>query len=170
MNEGVRTIEVPCGVRDKEFYTVLRNSVVAQFVLLPSVNGDWVTELKIDGQTVEVESLELLFRSRADTDPLLQRLQAAILIVDIHSDAVGQWSFAEDGVVLNSQDPEAFSLTSQVLADGKSLIVRIDNVANIPYGKTLAVAFQYLAYYEEEGCRIAYLSQDPSVGLGRIIT
>lgn len=176
MENKIINVFVPCDVITEEYNNVPSISSISHFTLKPSSCGDWETKIvNNSGNRVSLSGFTLEFESPADKYKELEVLQSAILKVEIdHSSA--HWKFVGKGIIVTGQQRETnFDLSSEVSCDGKKLKILINKVGDTGSTrrgiKFIDVSFLYVAARVDigSGKETVYLSQDPSVGIGRPI-
>lgn len=169
------TLDVPAELISTTYNHIPSITSISYFHLLPNTKEDWITTiLNSEGERVELESLKIKFKNARKGQEYLEYMQRAILLCTIEEKTIeGIWRFASNGIVIpNSIDNSPFSLSTHLIEDKKQLLVIIDKVGNTGSScedtQYLNIKFNFIATCEDDsGKKNPYLSQDPSVELGR---
>jgi len=181
MEKNLVNVVVPCGITKEQYCDIPSVTAVSKFSLTPRINEDWVTKIiNNQGKTVALDGFNIEFESPTKEFKELELIQRSILIVDFdevcaNDSSKSGWKFVGDGILIPDPSGEkAFTLSSKISEDGKKLYVLIDKVGDTgsSHGqiKYVDVSFLFVASYTDRtGQETVYLSQDPSVGIGRTI-
>ncbi|WMS87019.1 hypothetical protein [Pleionea litopenaei] len=171
------TLKVPCDLIEGTYNDVPSITAISRFHIIPNTQEDWLSLIvNNEGERVAVEQLKIQFTPARPGQEYLEGLQRIFLLCDIENKtSEGEWAFAANGIVI-PKEPELtdFEITTELLNDKKQLLIIIDKVGNTGSepGKThyLKLGFNFVATCTNmNGYTKAYLSQDPSVDLGRPI-
>jgi hypothetical protein len=172
--------EVALSCNDRE---IKLGSTVTFFKLYPKVDEDWEIALFKNSEFVLVDSNEAFkvnynsallqeFKGKLTAENLLELelQQSATFVIDIQDKNEYEWRFWGDGISLSKvENISEFSFQTQIKNQGKTLIIKVDNVRDILTDDFFDFRFVAARLNKDSGGKLneIYYSQDPRIGVRR---